>query len=42
MSFAPEAINLQNLAWLGQDGQVHTVNQQGNGQKLLGATYNPV
>ena len=33
---------LQNLAWLGEDGQVHTVNQNSNGgPKMLGATYQP-
>ena len=32
----------QNLAWLGEDGQVHTVNQNSNGgPKMLGATYQP-
>ena len=30
-----------NLAWLGEDGQVHTVKQNQNSQHLLGATYQP-
>ena len=35
-------LGLQNLAWLGEDGQVHTVNQNSNGgPKMLGATYQP-
>ena len=33
-------INLSNLAWLGEDGTVHTVNNQvnTNGRPLLGAS----
>ena len=33
-------LDLQNLAWLGEDGQVHHIQNQ-NGQHLLGATYQP-
>ena len=35
-------IRLQNLAYLGQDGQFHAVNQNSNeGPKMLGSTYQP-
>ena len=32
------SLNLQNLAWLGADGQVHTVKQPENGPRLRGAS----
>jgi len=31
-------LHLQNLAFLGADGKVHTVNQQQNGVRMLGAS----
>ena len=31
-------IGLQNLAWLGEDGKVHTVKQPENGQRLIGSS----
>ena len=43
-SSTPRGLNLQNLAWLGEDGQVHTVNDNANtnansmGRPLRGAT----
>ena len=30
-------MNLQSLAWIGADGQVHTVKQPENGVPMLGA-----
>ena len=30
--------SLQNLAWLGEDGQVHHVNQPANGPKMFGSS----
>ena len=37
----PQAYDLSNLAWLGEDNMVHTVPQNQNGPRMLGATYQP-
>ena len=34
----PNPFAMQNLAWLGEDGQVHTVAQNENGPRMLGST----